>query len=306
MTSEPRSPRHSAHLFIPAVRPELAAKAAATAASAIIVDLEDSVPATAKDEARTRLTGFVGTLRQAGKRVYVRVNNTELLLRDDVSAALEAGVDGMVIPKVETTAQLEQLDAWISDWEQAQGAADGSVELELQVETPAGLLMAPPLAAAVSRTTSMMLGVEDFCTELGVDPNDPEADLQWAHGQVLLAATAAGIAPYGLIGAFSNYRDTAAYAAAARRSRSFGYVGAYCIHPSQVAIAVDAFTPSAAQLNQARRILEAYEAAESAGRSATSLDGTMIDRPIAERAQRLLTRAAAQTPPATSPTKDRP
>lgn len=306
MTPEVRRRRHSAHLFIPAVRPELAGKAAATAASALIIDLEDSVPSTAKGSARSGLADLVGTLHRADKSVYVRVNNTDALLREDVSAALEAGADGLVVPKTETTAQLEQLDTWISEWEAAQGAAAGSIELELQVETPAGVLVASQLAAAVSRTTSMMLGVEDFSTELGIDPHDAQADLQWAHGLVLLAASAAGITPYGLIGAFSNYRDVAAYAAAARRSRAFGYAGAYCIHPAQVAIAVEAFTPSPDELDQARRILEAYEAAESAGRSATSLDGTMIDRPIADRAQRLLMRAADPALPCTSLTEDRP
>lgn len=306
MTSDRAAVRHAAHLFIPAVRPELAAKAGTTAATAIIIDLEDSVPAASKTGARKLLAGCVHTLRQAGKRVYVRVNNDERLLRGDVEAALAAGVDGLVLPKAELPAQLARLDDWISDWERSQDESVASIELELQVETPAGLIAAPQLGAAVSRTTSMMLGVEDFCTEIGVDPNDPLADLQWAHGQVLLAATAAGITPYGLIGAFSNYRDIDAYAAAVRRSRAFGYAGAYCIHPSQVSIAAQAFSPDPAQLDQARRVLDAYRAAESAGRSATSVDGSMVDRPIAERAQKLLMRAAAHTPPAPSPTKDTP
>lgn len=294
MTSDRGAPRHRAHLFIPAVRPDLAPKAAATTATAVIIDLEDSVPPPSKAGARDLIAASAATLRQAQKSVYVRVNNDERLLQQDVQAALAAGVHGLVLPKVESVVQLERVDGWLSAWEHAQDGLVRTVELELQVETPAGLLAAADLAVAVSRTTSMMLGVEDFCTEIGVDPADPQTDLQWAHGQLLLAATAAGLTPYGLIGAFSDYRDLTAYARAAQRSRAFGYAGAYCIHPAQVPIVVEAFTPDAAQLDAARRILDAYRAAEAAGRSATSVDGRMIDRPVAERAERLLERTAGQ------------
>ncbi len=295
---------HGAHLFVPAVRPDLTEKAARTPASAVIVDLEDSVPARAKIDARTVLPAAAETLRSAGKSVYVRVNNEDSLLAGDVSAALAAGVTGLVVPKVEDRSTLRDLDAWAAAWEQANGAAAGSVELELQIETPQGLLRAPELASALDRISSMMLGVEDFSTELGVDPEDPEADLQWAHAHVLLAAKAARIHAYGLIGAFSNYEDTAAYTRAARRSRAFGYLGAYCIHPAQVAIAVQAFTPTDRELAEARQVIDVYEAATAAGRSATSLHGRMIDRPIAERAERLLRLAAAQATPSTQLSED--
>lgn len=293
MTPSHRGTDHAAHLFVPAVRQDLAGKAPRTGATAIIVDLEDSVPMTAKAAARGDLPSVLDPARAAGRSVYVRVNNEPALLRDDLTAALAAGVTGLVLPKAESVEQLRAIDGWISEFERQAHKPVGSTELELQVETAVGLLQAPQLAAALERTTSIMLGVEDFSTEMGVDPNDPQADLTWAHAHVLLAAVAAGIAPYGLIGAFSNYQDTATYSEVARRSRAFGYVGAYCIHPAQVALAIDAFSLSRQQVEQATRIVRAYEDAEAQGRSATALDGKMIDRPIAERARRLLQRAGA-------------
>lgn len=295
MTPRHRGPVHAAHLFVPAVRQDLADKTPRSRATAVIVDLEDSVPVTMKAPARERLPSVLDPARAAGKSVYVRVNNEPALLRDDVTAALRTCVTGLVVPKAESVDQLREIDEWIGKWERQTDKPVGTTELELQVETAAGLLQAPQLAATLERTTSMMLGVEDFSTELGVDPNDPQADLTWAHAHVLLAAVTAGIAPYGLIGAFSNYTDTAAYTQAARRSRAFGYVGAYCIHPAQVALAIDAFSPSNQEVEQAARIVRAFEDAEAQGRSATALDGNMIDRPIAERARRLLQRAGADT-----------
>lgn len=298
---------HAAHLFVPATRADLPAKAAGSPASAVILDLEDSVPVDQKARARELLAAAASTLSAAGKHVYVRVNNAEGLLADDVQAALGAGVAGLVVPKVEGVDVLQQLDAWISAWESDHGHDLGTVELELQIETPRGVLLAPEIAAALPRVTSMMLGVEDFSTELDIDPDGPDTDLGWAHARVLMAATSAGLRPYGLIGSFSNFHDLDAYATAVRRSRAFGYVGAYCIHPAQAELAVAGFAPSADEVERARRVIEAYEEAERRGQSATSLDGTMIDRPIAQRARRLLDRAGAVSPGATTPaTKEIP
>jgi len=297
---------HAAHLFVPATRADLTAKAVRSAATAVILDLEDSVTASEKAAAREALAEAAATVRAGGKHVCVRVNNSPDLLDDDVRAALAAGADGLVVPKVEDVELLRRLDRQITEWED--GREDGrverdSVELELQVETPRGLLVAPETATAVRRTTSMMLGVEDFSTALGVDPDDPDGDLSWAHGRLLMAAAAADLWAYGLIGAFSNFRDLEAYTTSVRRSRAFGYVGAYCIHPAQAEIAARGFAPSDEEVDRARRVVRAYAEAEAGGQSATSVDGAMVDRPIAERAQRLLDRAAATTTP---PTKDQP
>lgn len=300
-TTGGRRVAHPAHLFVPATRADLPAKAATSPASAVILDLEDSVPADQKEQARKLLAPAASTLRDAGKHVCVRVNNSDELLAEDVHAALAAGVAGLVVPKVEGADLLQKLDAWIAAWETDQRREQGLVELELQIETPRGVLLAPEIAAALPRVSSMMLGVEDFSTELGIDPDAPDTDLGWAHARVLLAATAAGLHAYGLIGSFSNFRDLDAYGAAVRRSRAFGYVGAYCIHPAQAELAVAGFAPSASEVDRARRVIKAYEDAEQRGQSATSLDGTMIDRPIAERARRLLDRAGAARTGATTP-----
>ncbi|OUZ07338.1 hypothetical protein BHE97_17725 [Aeromicrobium sp. PE09-221] len=291
----PHTVVHAAHLFVPAVRPDLASKAAGSAATAVILDLEDSVPVEQKARARDALGTMAETLAAQGKHVMVRPNNEPDLLFDDVDAALDAGVRGIVLPKTESVDQLHELDEYLRAREASMSGALERIGLELQIESARGLLDAPRLSEALERTQAMMLGVEDFGTDLGVDPQDPEGDLRWAHGQLLLAATASGVWPYGLIGAFSDFRDLEAYARAVRMSRAFGYVGAYCIHPRQAEIAATGFRPDEEKVRHARRVVDAFDRAEAQGRSACSLDGAMVDLPVVERARRLLRRAGEDT-----------
>lgn len=290
MTPEP-TPVHPAHLFVPAVRPELAAKAAASGASAVIVDLEDSVPTSRKAEARTLLGPALAGIHAAGVTACVRVNNEPTLLDDDLAAAATAGADVVVLPKAEDPRVIAAVAATLTAAESAtERATAAPISLELQIETALGLQQVFELAPASERVVAMMLGTEDFSTALDIDPDDPHTDLTWAHGRVLLAARAAGVTPYGILGCFSDFSDIAAYETAARRSRAFGYLGTYCIHPRQVDVALAAYGVTAEQVDHARRVLEAYAAAEAQGRSAVALEGRMVDRPVAERARRLLAR----------------
>jgi citrate lyase subunit beta/citryl-CoA lyase len=268
-------------LFLPADRPERAAKAATSGADAVILDLEDALPADARPGARDGLERLVADVRAAAPvPVLVRVNSDDDLA-DDVAAAVEAGADGALVPKVESADRVHEVDALL-------GGAD--LEVQLLVETPRGLLAAAEIAAAGRRTTAMVLGVEDLAAELEVDPSSPYADLRWAHATVLLAARAAGLTPYGLLGSLTNFRDLDALAEDARASRGFGYAGALCIHPAQVPVLNEAFSPTEAELRWARAVLDAMAEAERSGLAAAQLDGRMIDAPIAARARRLLER----------------
>ncbi|WP_299520946.1 CoA ester lyase [uncultured Serinicoccus sp.] len=287
MTPEP-IPVHPAYLFVPAVRPEFAAKAAASGASAVIVDLEDSVPTSRKAEARTLLSTALAGIHAAGLTACVRVNNEPALLDDDLAAAAAAKADVVVLPKAEDPRAIAAVAATLTA---AESATARPISLELQIETALGLQQAFELAPASDRVVAMMLGTEDFSTALDIDPDDPDTDLTWAHGRVLLAARAAGVTPYGILERFSDFTDIAAYEIAARRSRAFGYLGTYCIHPRQVDIALAEYGVTAEQVNHAHRVLEAYAAAEAEGRSAVAFEGRMVDRPVAERARRLLARA---------------
>jgi citrate lyase subunit beta / citryl-CoA lyase len=271
-------------LFLPANRPERAAKAAQSGADAILLDLEDALPPAERPAARDGLPALVAAVRAARPvPVLVRVNSDDSLA-DDVAAAVAAGADGVLVPKVESADRVRLVESLLP--------AASAMEVELLVETPRGLLAAAEIAAAGRRTTAMVLGVEDLAAELEVDPASPYADLRWAHATVLLAARAAGLAPYGLLGSLTNFRDLPALAEDARRSRGFGYLGALCIHPAQVPVLNDAFGPTPAELAWAARVLEALAEAEAAGHGAAQLDGRMLDAPVAERARRLLARGA--------------
>lgn len=295
-----RAPVHPVHLFVPAVRPELAAKAAVSGATAIILDLEDSVPAAGKVAARAHLAPALASIRDAGVTGCVRVNNEPELLAQDLAAAADAGADVIVLPKAEDPDGIAQVDAVLTRAQAMHTSARPPIGLELQVETARGLRQVFDLAPASERVQAIMLGTEDFSTALDIDPEDPDTDLTWAHGRVLLAARTAGVTPYGILDRFSDFTDVEAYTRAARRSRAFGYLGTYCIHPRQVQAALTAYGVTPEQMEHARRVLQVYAEAESRGRSAVALEGRMVDRPVAERARRLLERASRTPVPAPS------
>lgn len=289
MSAEKALTRRS-HLFVPANRPRLVSGAGRHHADAIILDLEDSVPPGERVTAREALADAVAGL-SGDRYVSVRVNKPFDVVLDDLDAAVAAGPAAVVIPKVETAVEVNVLDALIGEREIRQGMARGAIELQVLVETSLGLANIMEIASASPRIVSLTLGVEDLAKELEVEPGRAGFDLSWAHGRVVMAARAAGIAPYGLMSSLSNYTDLEALAVDVRRSRAFGFVGAFCIHPSQVPVLNAGFSPSADEVAQARRIVAALDEAERAGAASTSIDGRMIDVPVAERARRVLRRA---------------
>jgi citrate lyase subunit beta / citryl-CoA lyase len=269
-------------LFLPANRPERAAKAALSGADTVLLDLEDALLPAERPAARDGLSSLVASVRSSrAVPVLVRVNS-DASLTEDVAAAVDAGADGVLVPMVESADRVREVEALLPP--------SSSMEVQLLVETSRGLLAAAEIAAAGRRTTAMVLGVEDLAAELEVDPTSPYADLRWAHATVLVAARAAGLAPYGLLGSLTNFRDLEALGEDARRSRGFGYVGALCIHPAQVPVLNEAFGPTTDELAWAERVLAALAEAEAAGHGAAQLDGRMLDAPVAARARRLLAR----------------
>jgi len=282
-------------LFLPANRVERAAKAALSGADAVILDLEDSVPVDGRAAARDLLGEGVAALRAARPDLHVLVRvNSDDDLATDVEAAVAAGAAGVLVPKVESADRVREVDALLDRAEArypGSPGSTGSTEVQVLVESPRGLLEAAAIAAAGTRTVAMMLGGEDLATELEVDPGSPDFDVRWAHGMLLCAARAHGLAPYGLLGSLAEFRDLPALERDATRSRAFGYLGALCIHPAQVPVLSGAFSPSAAEVAHARAVLTALAEGERAGTTAVQLDGRMVDTPMAGRARRLLARA---------------
>ena len=290
--------RRRTQLFVPANRSALVPKAALSGADAVILDLEDSVPIVERAGARDALAQLVAGLRTArpGLHVLVRVNSDDSL-DDDVQAAVSAGIDGVLVPKVETVAHVRQVGVLVAAAETRHGRERGCVELQLLIESPRGLLATAEIAAAGERTVALMLGVEDLSAELEIDPSSPDFDIGWAHGMIICAARAHGLAAYGLLGSLANYGDLVALTRDARRARGIGYSGSLCIHPRQVPELNRTFSPSEDEVETAREVLNALDQGAVGGTSAVGRGGLMIDVATARRALRLLARAGATDRP---------
>lgn len=289
MSIEAAQTRRS-QLFVPANRPRYVGAASSAGADGIILDLEDSVPPHQREAARAALSSAVRLLSKS-HYVSVRVNKPFEVLIADLDAAIYAKPAALVIPKVESALEVSIIDALVAEREIASGLARGSTELQVLVETCAGLAKVLEIARSSPRIVSVTLGVEDLARELEVEPAAPDVDLSWAHSRVLMAARAAKVAPYGLINSLSNFSNLTALAADVRRSRAFGFMGAFCIHPAQVPVLNSGFAPSAEEIDRARQVVAALEEAKRTGAASTALDGRMIDVPVADRAKRILRRA---------------
>jgi citrate lyase subunit beta / citryl-CoA lyase len=259
-------------------------------ADAVILDLEDSVPADHKAQARGQLAGAVTKVVAAGPSVLVRINDGALA-EDDIAAAIQPGVAALVIPKVRSVDQLKRLDDCVSDAEIRGGLAESQIRFLVLIETADGFLAMPDILRCSRRTIGVNLGAEDFAADVGMVAD--AATLRGPRQQVVIAAAATGVAPFGLMGATTRFDDLVAYRELAEESKRFGYVGSTCIHPSQVAVLNAAFLPGLDDVVWAQRVCAAFEAATREGRGAVALDGRMIDAPVAARAETLLSRHAA-------------
>lgn len=255
-------------LFVPADRIDRHAKAFAAGADAVILDLEDAVAPDAKDAARTTLAQSTAG-RPAGALALVRINSPHTDHgRRDLDAAPSFAADGLVVPK--------------ADVESLAVAAEAGLPLVALIETARGVIDAPRIAAAPG-VAVVMLGTIDLATELGIRESDAGDELLAARGRLVLAAAAAG-RPGPLDGPCTAHRDPDALRLQIERARRLGFAGKSCIHPAQVAPVTKAFTPTPEEVEWARRVEEAFEAA--AGGVAV-LDGEMIDRPVAIRARQI-------------------
>jgi len=273
-------------LFVPVLRDRYIEKACTSAAHAVQLDLEDSVPAADKDKARAALGAAVRTLRSAGKPVSVRVNQPMELAAADIAAAVEAGVDVLMLPKVLGPAHIQLVDELAGRLEARTGAAPGATRFIAALETPRAYLQAEAIALSSPRLLGMMLGGEDFAKECGCEPE--EGAMRGFKLNVLAAARAAGIRPMGALGSIADFRDLDAYESMLRRSRACGFEGITCIHPAQAERINKVYAPDEDTLAWARKVVEMSERASAAGVGAFELHGRMIDAPIVARARRML------------------
>jgi citrate lyase subunit beta/citryl-CoA lyase len=273
-------------LFVPANVERFVDAAHTTGADAIELDLEDAVAPAEKAAARNNVRAAAAKVSRNGAHVVVRINRPLSLAIDDVNASVGPNVGSLALPKVMGADHVRLISELVAEAEHRTGAAVGSTRFIVMIETAEAVLRAREIANADPRVVALTLGTEDLATDLGVDP--AAEVLESYHATLVAAAVSARVLPLGLVGSIAQFRDLEAFAAIARRSRAFGYRGAACIHPRQIPVLNTAFTPDPADVERARSIVAAYDAAHAGGQGAIALDGHMIDVPVAERARALI------------------
>ncbi|HEX2763024.1 MAG TPA: CoA ester lyase [Allosphingosinicella sp.] len=272
-------------LFVPGDRPERMGKALASGADAVILDLEDAVAAPAKAEARRHVAAFLGA--NPGANLWVRVNPLDGDECDrDLAAVAGAHPHGIVLPKAEGGASVDELARRLGE----RGNATARI-LAIATETPAAIFRLGTYGGA-KRLAGLTWGAEDLPTAIGAATSREEdgryaPPYELARSLCLFGAAAAGVAPIETV--YPAFRDLDGLAAYAARARRDGFTGMMAIHPAQVEMINRAFTPSAAEIEAARAVVEAFAAQPGAG--TLSLDGRMVDRPHLVQAQRILAAA---------------
>ncbi len=273
-------------LFVPASRPELFAKALASAADSVSFDLEDSVGLDQKVMARQTLAAaLAGAEASASAKILiVRINApTSPHFAADLDAVVHSRVDYLNLPKVESAAEVAAACAAIAAVEKARGIAR-PIPLLVNIESPRALRLAAEIAAADPRVAGLQLGFADLLEPLGI-ARDNAAAIQQIQLMVRLAAGESGRWAYDA--AFGDIKNSDAFRAEALAARRLGFMGKSCIHPSQIAIANEVFQPSEAEIAWAHRVVAA--AAQHSG--AFALEGKMIDEPFVRRARAVVAAA---------------
>ena len=285
-------------LFVPADDARKLDKAMASGADAVIVDLEDSISAQGKADARVSAAAFIGNASKATHRprLLVRINGLATGLADaDLDAVVPARPDAIMLPKAEGGADIVRADAKLAAREAIAGLSDGCIKIvAIATETATALFLAGTYGGASARLEGLTWGGEDLSAELGAETNrDSNGDFldpyRLARALCLSGAAAARVQAIDTVTV--DFRNVAALRRESEEARRDGFTGKMAIHPAQVPIINEVFTPSAAAVAQARAVIAAFEAQPNKG--TVGIDGLMYDRPHLDRARQLLARAEA-------------
>ncbi len=278
-------------LFAPGNHARRVEKALSLDADAVILDLEDAVAIAQKTATRAVVAAALEQPRRG--LVYVRVNAVDTeFCHGDLGAVVQRGLDGIILPKVESAAGLATIDWLLAQLERERGLPSGAIDLIPIIETARGVQQIDVILAAGTRVRRVAFGAGDFTLDVGMAWSRGEAELAHARAVIVTASRASGIdAPLDTV--WVELTDPEGLEASARTALGYGFQGKMCIHPDQIAVVNRVFTPSDADVAFAERVAAAFAAAEAAGSAAIQLDGKFIDYPIVYRARRVLQRVAA-------------
>jgi citrate lyase subunit beta/citryl-CoA lyase len=279
-------------LFTPGNRLDMLVKAVNSGTDAVIVDLEDSVSVDNKPLARENLQ----QLPESPVPYFVRTNAIETgLLWDDIVAAGQAPVVGVIVPKAEDPKMISRVDGALTALELTTGKEVGSITVIPLIESALGVRLTYEMARASARVECVMFGggeQGDLVADLGVEWTPAGTGLMQARSQVLLSSRAAGV-PYPMEAVFMDFRNPDGLRIECELARTLGYIGKVAIHPAQVEVINDVFTPSAEVVEYQKKVLGAFEAAEAEGKASIAVDGKMVDYAVARVARTIIARAEA-------------
>lgn len=286
-------------LAVPGSNRRMIEKAAGSGADVVFLDLEDAVAPGEKAAARSTVASGLREVDWRGLRVAVRVNalDTPFFYRDliDVVEAAGAAISLIVVPKVNRPEDIYVVETLLSQLEASLGLS--RIGIEAQIETAEGLINCERIAAASDRVEALTFGPGDFAASAGMpaaqigmpdvwDERYPGHRWHYAMSRIVVAARAAGVR--AIDGPFADFRDPEGLRRSCQMARALGFDGKWCIHPAQIAVVNEVFTPSEAEIAWARRVMTEYEAASQRGAGAVAIDGKMIDGASIRMAKRTL------------------
>jgi len=282
-------------LFSPGNRPDRVEKAIGSGADAVIIDLEDAVPLSEKENTRP----FVRTMldKHPGKRLYVRVNGlTTPYCTEDLAAVVCNNLTGILFPKVESPEDIFEIDRILFDAEKRSGLETGIIEVMTLCESAKGLEEIYPIVSAKPKhhqVSTVAFGAADYTLDLGTALTREGKELEYARSRIPIACRAAGIMPPIDTPWMVDLKDIDGLVADAQKAKAYGFQGKLVIHPNQIQPCHDVFTPTEDEIAKAKKIIDAFEEAERQGRAAIQLEGKFIDYAVVEKAKRIY--ALAQT-----------
>lgn len=278
-------------MFVPGANAAMLRDAPLYGADSIMFDLEDAVSLKEKDAARTLVHFALKTFDYSSVETVVRINGLDAGGTEDVKAMVLAGVDVIRLPKTETAQDILDVEAVITQVEEANDIPVGTTKMMAAIESAVGVLNAPAIATSSSRLIGIALGAEDYVTNLKTRRYPDGQELFFARSMILHAARAAGIAAIDTV--YSNVDNTEGFEAEVRLIKQLGFDGKSVINPRQIPLVNAIYAPTEKEIQNAKEVIWGIQEAEAKGSGVISVNGKMVDKPIVERAQRVIALAKA-------------
>src|ERR1051325_1787013 len=258
----------------------------------VCMDMEDGVAISRKSEARAVIAQAMKDLDFGHSERCIRINSFGSgFEKFDLAAAIATNPDAIILPKVETAAQVRSISEYIEIYELSSKLNIGSIRMLAGVETARGVLNLKEIAEADKRLDAIIFGAEDYAASIGATRTKDATEVLYARSAVVNARAANELQAIDMV--YIDFRDVEGLRLEAEQGAGFGFSGKQIIHPNQVAAVQEAFTPSEEAVEYAKRIVETFESSQSEGKGAYALDGKMIDMPLLKNAQKVLDRAKA-------------